>query len=112
MAQPRRALARYLLGCGLRQCISTEEAKNVALTAALLLAAVPIFLRPGLFCRPSWHVVRLAGWVVPWRGLLGIQCSTIRFGSTGKVLAKCMLKYYRISECSGRSEDHSIQIEV
>ena len=24
--------------------------------------------------------------------------STMRFGSTGKVLAKCMLKYYRISE--------------
>ena len=23
----------------------------------------------------------------------------MRFGSTGKVLAKCMLKYYRISEC-------------
>ena len=24
---------------------------------------------------------------------------TLRFGSTAKVLAKCMLKYYRISEC-------------
>ncbi len=23
----------------------------------------------------------------------------MRFGSTAKVLAKCMLKYYRISEC-------------
>ena len=26
----------------------------------------------------------------------------MRFGSTAKVLAKCMLKYYRISECRGR----------
>ena len=26
-------------------------------------------------------------------------CHTMRFGSTAKVLAKCMLKYYRISEC-------------
>ena len=26
-------------------------------------------------------------------------CLTMRFGSTAKVLAKCMLKYYRISEC-------------
>ena len=25
----------------------------------------------------------------------------MRFGSTAKVLAKCMLKYYRISECCG-----------
>ena len=25
----------------------------------------------------------------------------MRFGSTAKVLAKCMLKYYRISECEG-----------
>ena len=24
---------------------------------------------------------------------------TMKFGSTAKVLAKCMLKYYRISEC-------------
>ena len=24
---------------------------------------------------------------------------TMRFGSTAKVLAKCMLKYYRLSEC-------------
>ena len=25
----------------------------------------------------------------------------MRFGSTAKVLAECMLKYYRISECMG-----------
>ena len=28
---------------------------------------------------------------------------TMRFGSTAKVLAKCMLKSHRISECSGSS---------
>ena len=27
-------------------------------------------------------------------------CSTMRFGSTAKVLLKCKLKYYRISECA------------
>ena len=32
---------------------------------------------------------------------------TMRFGSTTKVLAKCMLKYYRISECLGR-DDHRL----
>ena len=26
---------------------------------------------------------------------------TVRFGSTAEVLAKCMPKYYRISECPG-----------
>ena len=29
----------------------------------------------------------------------GWNQNTMRFGSTAKVLAKCMLKYYRISEC-------------
>ena len=29
------------------------------------------------------------------------QHSTMRFGSTAKVLLKCKLKYYRISECTG-----------
>ena len=28
----------------------------------------------------------------------------MRFGSTAKVLAKCKLKYYRISECAGGPE--------
>ena len=28
-----------------------------------------------------------------------ISQGTMRFGSTAKVLAKCMLEYYRISEC-------------
>ncbi len=28
-------------------------------------------------------------------------CGTMRFGSTAKVLLKCKLKYYRISECAG-----------
>ena len=37
-------------------------------------------------------------------GLQSVNClpacpCTMRFGSTAKVLAKCMLKYYRISEC-------------
>ena len=31
--------------------------------------------------------------------LFYVQC-TLRFGSTAKVLLKCKLKYYRISECS------------
>ena len=31
------------------------------------------------------------------------RCRAIRFGSTAKVLAKCMLKYYRISECAASS---------
>ena len=31
--------------------------------------------------------------IVPW------NVSTMRFGSTAKVLLKCKLKYYRISEC-------------
>ena len=30
----------------------------------------------------------------------------MRFGSTAKVLAKCMLKYYKISECGGQ---HAVQ---
>ena len=29
----------------------------------------------------------------------------MRFGSTAKVLAKCMLKYYRISECGAAMRD-------
>ena len=29
----------------------------------------------------------------------GKTCCTMRFGSTAKVLLKCKLKYYRISEC-------------
>ena len=29
----------------------------------------------------------------------GQACLTMRFGSTAKVLLKCKLKYYRISEC-------------
>ena len=33
--------------------------------------------------------------------LVNTLCGTMRFGSTAKVLAKCMLKYYRISECVG-----------
>ena len=28
-----------------------------------------------------------------------VPCCTMRFGSTAKVLLKCKLKYYRISEC-------------
>ena len=28
-----------------------------------------------------------------------VSCCTMRFGSTAKVLLKCKLKYYRISEC-------------
>ncbi len=35
-------------------------------------------------------------------------CGAMRFGSTGKVLAKCMLKYYRITECCGRWTKSSI----
>ena len=31
---------------------------------------------------------------------LSAACPTMRFGSTAKVLAKCKLKYYRISECA------------
>ena len=31
----------------------------------------------------------------------GRGCCTMRFASTAKVLAKCKLKYYRISECVG-----------
>ena len=31
--------------------------------------------------------------------------STMRFGSTAKVLLKCRLKYYRISECKGLCPD-------
>ena len=31
--------------------------------------------------------------------LADVGPGTMRFGSTAKVLAKCMLKYYRISEC-------------
>ena len=27
-------------------------------------------------------------------------CFTVRFGSIGKVLAKCKLKFYRISQCA------------
>ena len=40
-------------------------------------------------------------------GFPGIQMAvpselrTVKFGSTAKVLAKCKLTYYRISECSG-----------
>ena len=30
----------------------------------------------------------------------GLPCCTMRFGSTAKVLLKCKLKYYRISECA------------
>ena len=30
---------------------------------------------------------------------------TMRFGSTAKVLAKCMLKYYRIPECLGSAAE-------
>ena len=30
-----------------------------------------------------------------------MPCCTMRFGSTAKVLLKCKLKYYRISECAG-----------
>ena len=30
---------------------------------------------------------------------------TMRFGSTAKVLLKCKLKYYRISECLTRTLD-------
>ena len=29
----------------------------------------------------------------------------MRFGSTAKVLAKCILKYYRISECVAATQD-------
>ena len=46
------------------------------------------------------HVIACLGLVPP------IACidmhdgpSTMRFGSTAKVLLKCKLKYYRISEC-------------
>ena len=38
--------------------------------------------------------------VIIWETLWLIKlCHTMRFGSTAKVLAKCMPKYYRISEC-------------
>ena len=36
-----------------------------------------------------------------------IPGGTMRFGSTAKVLAKCKLKYYRISECGGCRLLHS-----
>ncbi len=35
-----------------------------------------------------------------WARLSAERQHTMRFGSTAKVLAKCKLKYYRISECS------------
>ena len=35
-------------------------------------------------------------------GLAARDRCTMRFGSTAKVLLKCKLKYYRISECGGR----------
>ena len=37
---------------------------------------------------------------------------TMRFGSTAKVLAKCMLKYYSISECSAMKVDCAQQSRV
>ncbi len=49
----------------------------------------------------------LVGWMPilgapPQRTCIHLACKgTMRFGSTAKVLAKCKLKYYRISECRG-----------
>ncbi len=40
----------------------------------------------------------------------GQQCTT-RSGSTAKELAKCMLKYYRISDCSALSTQRSIPMQ-
>ena len=36
----------------------------------------------------------------------------MRFGSTAKVLLKCKLKYYRISDCSGPSETLGLRLEL
>ena len=40
--------------------------------------------------------------------------STMRFGSTAKVLLKCKLKYYRISECREdvREDDRRTHAEI
>ena len=38
-------------------------------------------------------------------GVLTVLSGTMGLGSTAKVLAKCKLKYYRISECLGYAAD-------
>ena len=46
-----------------------------------------------------WSACRMIGYHLP--ALAGR--STMRFGSTAKVLLKCKLKYYRISECAAHA---------
>ena len=58
-------------------------------------------------CRPSSMRFRTCMWIRPHEpeNQPG-HGHTMRFGSTAKVLPKCMLKYYRISECGHGTPPH------
>ena len=76
----------------------TQEAPGYKTQAFFLVLCIFRMSRPNVrFPRP------VKGLLYPWSILqhqAGSHACTMRFGSTAKVLLKCKLKYYRISECA------------
>ena len=83
---------------GLQFNMGTGKA-NSRVTVDRLATGAEVFLKlPGVSFMPSTPESPWEAW--HHNGCQDVMRHTMRFGSTAKVLLKCKLKYYRISECN------------